>query len=354
MPLHNLAAFLFLLGILSKLYADPYVIDVERYKWIVENSPTIQMRLRKYFEKFHNDGLNMFFHADILDASGGKSGNDAYDMLLHTDKGDFHTKVLEGYFTFGVKQFFLFSSGIEMATLEPSEGKFNNKEIGVASYFTYQNVDFLLSFVNKKHPILTTTTSYINSNPKVSNTQMMNIMAKINLFDIGVFFDAQKGLEKSYLEASIEGQYGKLSLQFLDAFHPISYNDYTLTYKKQLFNTRIHIEMNGIYRVLSQKNTLTYNQGFIQNSLKIQQYNCISHVKTTGCIKIEAAYSHNEDFIKRPLDGYKIGFDFFIGTPKKKNFSYFFSWSKNYQEDINRLAIVDQTIFQIGLKLSSY
>lgn len=321
-----------LIGIITSSFAKDTFINVDRYEWIVQTSPSMNHYMRSYFREFRDNNLTSFVHIDILETQYNET-KDLPPYQFQTQEGAINAKLLQGYVALGGAPFFIIYSGIEVSKARVA-GDYDTKEYAIASYQEFEYFNVLGSVVYKTQPKFEEFEGqrYFSTSQDATETSTsINFIGSIKFLESAIFYDSQKGLEKLYLSLKQDTSIGSFELRALDGYLPYDYQDlffeYTLE-KKHDYRVRIA----STYR----KKEMS---GFVNTEVELHKS------FFDGLLNSSISYSYNQEFTPKPLHGYKAYFDFFE--------VFFMSWSKNYSQDLQRLPLEDATLFSIGLNFSS-
>ena len=326
-----LILFVSLFAILSNSLAKDTLINVDRYEWMVQTSPSMNHYMRSYFREFRDNNLTAFIHIDILETQYDEA-EDKPPYQFQTKEGAVDAKFLQGHVSFGGAPFFFIYSGIEVSKARVA-ADYDTKEYALASYQEFGYLNILGSVVYKTQPKFEEFEGqrYFSTSQDATETSTsINFIGSIKFLESALFYDSQNGLEKLYLSLKQDTSIGSFELRALDGYLPYDYQDlffeYTLEKKRDY-----RIRMASTYR---KKET----SDFVNTEVELHKsfYN--------GMFNSSISYSYNKEFTPKPLHGYKAYFDFFE--------VFFMSWSKNYSQDLQRLPLEDATLFSIGLNFS--
>lgn len=335
-----------LLGVFFALctnsFAQPKVINPERYKWITQTSPSLNDYLYDYFDTFQNKKLRFFLHVDFLSTDGydEKDEEQQGEYSFATRDYDIKAKLIQGHMALGARELFFINSGIEVSTQDAeNDGVLDFKEYALASYMKFDSFDLLGSIVYKTRPGYETLDGieyFKDSSSEGATSGSINLMGSFLFLDTGIFVDAVSGLEKFYLELSQETPLGDISLRATNGRLPFTYDNISLAYCYKTENN-LAFKLKSDYRSYDES---TKKDGIVNTQLEIEK------TFFKEFVLLRASFSSNREFSEKELYGYELyaqfGGFYFVGT------------SKNYSKDLARLPLEDENLFHIGLKLSLY
>ncbi|MGE4511738.1 MAG: hypothetical protein AB7D43_11620 [Sulfurimonadaceae bacterium] len=331
-----LVSCLLTLTFLNHAIANDTLINVDRYEWIVQTSPSLNSYLRSYYREFQKDGTKAFFTIDILETSYDESdGEPPYQF--QTQEGFANGKLLQGHVALGGAPFFVIWSGIEVSRLSVN-ADYDTKEYAAASYQEFEHFDILGALVYKTQPQFETHEGqryFATSANATDSSFSLNLMGSVKFLESGVFYDSEQGLQKLYLSLKQNTSLGSFELRALGGYLPYEYQELMFEYS---FEEKYDYRMRAAttYRQTAQSESKEKEGDFVNSEIELYKD------LLGGVLNVGLSYSYNNEFTPQPLHGYKLYLD--VGS------FFFVSWSTNYSQDLQRLPLEDAKLFGIGIK----
>lgn len=335
-----LGTLLLAVGMAGSLFGKNTIVNVDRYEWIVQTSPSMNSYLRTYFKDFQENDFDVFVDLDFIETYYDES-EELPPYQFETKDGLINGKLLQGHIGIGGAPFFIIWSGIEVSKMS-TDANYDTKEFAIGSYQEFWHFNVLGSLVVKTQPEFETVDGrkYFTTKQDATDTTFSaNLMGNFDFFESGVFYDSEKGLEKFYASLKQDTPIGDFELRATGGYLPYDYQDLFFEYKleKIYFDYRDYlIRFATNYRKLGKNDSSDKETGdFVNSEVELRKN------FGNGVFNMGISYSYNKEFTPKPLHGYKFHFD--VGE------FFFVSISKNYSQDLQRLPLEDATLFGIGL-----
>jgi hypothetical protein len=331
-----LVSCLLTFGFANSTFADNTIINVDRYDWIVQTSPSLHSYLRSYYREFQDNDVETFFTIDILETSYDES-DELPPYRFQTQEGPVNGKLLQGHVAFGGAPFFVIWSGIEVSRLSV-DADYDTKEYAIASYQEFEHFNLLGALVYKTQPTFETVEGqryFATSANATDSSASLKLMGSVKFLESGVFYDNEKGLEKLYISLKQNTSIGNFELRALGGYLPYDYQELFFEYSfEKKYDYRVRAATT--YRKTAQSESNEKDSDFVNSEVEFYKD------FLDGIVNAGVSYSYNKEFTPQPLHGYKFYVD--VGG------FFFVSWSKNYSQDLQRIPLEDAKLFGIGIK----